>query len=949
MGFTLNTMTLLALTLSVGIVIDDAIVVLENIFRFIEEKGYPPFAGGDRGHARNRPGRAGDHALAGRRSSCRSPSWAASSGRFLKSFGITMAFAIAGVAARQLHADADAGARWIKMKPRRDDDEGTRPVAAQGGSKDARFFRTDRRGLRAHAGLGAERTAPTVVVGAVLVLLSSIPLFMVADKNFLPDDDQSEFEVGAARARRHEPRGDRDRWPTASPRDVRDRFSGDVAYTLATVGDDPARTQNAGTIYVRLKPVGERDSDQFDGDGRGAHELCCRSSRPKSAHGRAPGGDDRRRRQPERRHPVHDQRSGSQRARAMPGASVAAAAAKEPGVVDVDTSLNVGKPELSVQLDRLKAADLGVQIADAAEALRLLVGGDQVTTYNEGGEQYEVHVRRRGADRDDRGGDRAADGALVAASVRCRSRTWRGSTTERRRRDQPAQPAAAGDGVRGPRARGLADAGDGGDDQAAVALDMGPDPSYQAGFAGRSRELGRAAQNFLLAFVLSLVFMYLILAAQFESWLHPITILLSLPLTLPFALLSIIITRQSLNIFSALGLLVLFGVVKKNSILQIDHANQLRERGMERDEAILQASRDRLRPILMTTLRVRRRHDPARPLERRRFGHQPRHRLRHHRRSVARAAADAGRHAGRLLAVRRVDPWRQRTWQRVRSTRTGKAAVATATLLLVLLGSAFAAKALAQEARAQGATPAERRLTLEDAVRLALEHNPDVVVARLEPAIGAQRVKQAQGAFAPVLAATFGRSSVTQPPSNFLSGPEGSTTDEWFGGTGVRERLMTGGGTWGVSWDAARTESDSIISTFNPALTSGLQAAFSQPLLRDRKIDAARQQLLVLAAQPRAERRAVPRSRRADHVRREARLLGSRGHPQQRRRAAAVAGARAGTGADQQGASRRRPVAAARPRLGGSRSGAAAGAADRRHLPGTGCRRPAAGVDPRSG
>ena len=593
MGFTLNMLTMLALTLAVGIVIDDAIVVLENIYRFIEEKGMPPMQAAIEGTRE-----IGLAVLATTLSlvAIFAPVGFMSGmvGRFLKSFGLTMAFAVMVSLLVSFTLTPMMCARWLKVKPREEDES----HHVHDSKHTAIFGPIDRIYTRMLEWSMAHRWV--IATLAVLVLFSSVPIFRVVNVNFTPQDDQSEFDVSL-------------RAPEGTSLEATEVLANRVAtairelpevvYTMVTVAGDSAGTLNTASIYVRLQPIDDRERDQFVLMDEVRNNILPKVSpegvrtglqAPGIAGGGGGGGG-------QGQGDVQFVMQGPSLAELERASNTLADRAKSiPGLVDVDTSLRIGKPEISVRLDRPKAADLGVQVSDAAEALRLLVGGDQVTTYNEAGEQYEVHLRAENRNRD----TEAAIGQLTVPSTRLgsvpldniASFAHGAAPSDIRRLNRQRQVTLSANMLPGTSQAGAQE------EVLAAASQLGLGPEYRLAFAGRSRELNRTASAFLQALALSLIFMYLVLAAQFESWLHPVTILLSLPLTLPFALVSILIFGQSLNIFSALGMLVLFGVVKKNSILQIDHANQLREAGLDPHAAIVQACRDRLRPILMTTL-----------------------------------------------------------------------------------------------------------------------------------------------------------------------------------------------------------------------------------------------------------------------------------------------------------------------------------------------------------
>jgi HAE1 family hydrophobic/amphiphilic exporter-1 len=598
MGFTLNQITMLALTLMVGIVIDDAIVVLENIFRYIEEKGIPPFQAAIEGTKEIGP------AVMATTLSLLAVFLPVGFmggivGRFMSSFGLTSSFAIAVSLLVSFTLTPMLAARLIKRS--NDAEEGPierRIEPADHGSKQSRFYRpVDQAYTRMLGWSMAHRWV--VVLACLAVILSIVPLFMFVGKNFLPVDDQSQFEVNV-----RAPEG----YTLAATSSLAERISADVRKlpgvtdTLTTIGGGQQQQVNLATIYVKMQPLEERKVSQSDVMVQTRNEILGKYLKEFPGQLRTSvqqvaaisGGGFRNA-------DIQYVIGGPDLAKLTQYSEAMLAKMKTiPDVVDADSTLVTGKPELRVVIDRQRAADLGVRVADIAQALNTLVAGQKVSTFNAGTDQYDVRVRAIGQFRSSVEGLKQ----MIVSSAKI---GWV-SLDNLVRVEEGTGPSAIDRLNRQRQVMLLGNVRPGGSQADVItklnqfAKEIQIDPSYSTGLAGRSKELGRAGYYFMLAFVLSFVFMYMVLAAQFESFIHPITILLTLPLAIPFGILALLITGQTVNIFSGLGLLLLFGVVKKNAILQIDHTNQLRAQGMERLEAIIRANRDRLRPILMTTV-----------------------------------------------------------------------------------------------------------------------------------------------------------------------------------------------------------------------------------------------------------------------------------------------------------------------------------------------------------
>lgn len=591
-GFTFNNMTMLALTLSVGLLIDDAIIVIENIYRHVEEGMAPreasTFATSEIGLA------------------VMATTFAIVAiflpvafmkgiiGRFFLQFALTVVFSVLVSLLVSFTLTPMLASIFLKRIEHRRGNAGAGAAAKAGPMH--RFsgwfnsgYKKIEEGYRPLLAFSL-RHRGAMLIGALVLFAGSLYLTTFIGKEFIPPEDQGQFIVRLE-----------------APID----YSIDKADELFQPAEKILReTPEIRTVYYRmglggavnraimmvsLVPKAERKKSQEALKKEIRNKLRKFPGIKVSAEDVSLIGGG------QRQVPIQYSVRGRDLSELQDYTrQIAGEFSKLQGIVDVDTSLEMGKPELKVFIDRDKAADLGVDVAAIAETINLLISGEtEVTKYKDEsrGKRYDVRIRlnpeeRRNPEDLSRLYVRSRDGRLVELRNLVRIQEGGGpSVINRVDRQRSISLFASLEGKPLGQAVGELNG---------IAGRILP-PDYLPKYKGTAETMGESFQYLMFALILGVVMAYMVLAAQFESFIHPFTVLLAMPLSFIGAFGALLMTGNTLNIFSFIGLILLMGLVKKNAILLVDYTNVLRGRGVPRREAILQAGPVRLRPILMTT------------------------------------------------------------------------------------------------------------------------------------------------------------------------------------------------------------------------------------------------------------------------------------------------------------------------------------------------------------
>jgi len=807
-GFTINLLTLLAIVLSVGLVVDDAIVMVENIERHIHSGRRPLQAALEAARELVGPIIAMTITLA----AVYAPIGIQGglTGALFREFAFTLAGAVIVSGVVALTLSPMMGAKLL------------RPVERERGFAAWINRRFDSvRNAYTRVLTSTLRYRPVVLTLWVIVALLIVPFYMFSQHELAPAEDQGVvFSVVQAA-------------PNATIEQTQ-LFTSQILDVYKALPETAATFQlispNGGFGGMVTKPWSERTKT--------AQQLLMESYGPLSkipgiraiplTPPPLPGGGD------------------------FPVDLVIASAAEPQQLIDVaqqlvqkaftsgmfiyaDSDVKFDQPQAEVVFDRDKLRSQGVDLSQAGRDLSVLLGGNYVNRFSIQGRSYKVIPQIERADRltPDQLSHiyiTGSDDKLVPLSTFA---SLKNSAEPRELKKFQQLNAVRIQGVIPPPVP-LDTALKYLETEARTLLPQGVTIDY----AGESRQLRTEGNAFLTTFLLSAVLIYLVLAAQFESFVDPFIILAgSVPLALSGALLFSFLQFTTLNIYSQVGLITLVGLVAKNGILIVQFANHLQETGKDKLAAVIEAAGTRLRPILMTTAATVVGHMPLV------FATGPGAGARN---SIGMVLV-SGMIVGTMFTLF-VVPSIYVLLARRRSVVTEAPRTKRIAELATAVVIAIACVLTATQASAQTSAPAPPPttvtlpLSLDVAVRRAVENNPDLAIVRLGTAVEAARVGESRGAFAPVFSTTVGHSSNVNPPSNFLLGDGGVDVNDSFWSTGVRQRLPFGGGTWSASWDSARTTTNNPISSFDPSLQAGFQVAVSQPLLKDRSVDAARYQ-----------------------------------------------------------------------------------------------------------